>query len=262
VAKVTLTAKSNAMKSYLPFLTIALFLASCSSVYKSGQTPDDVYFSPARPQDEYARVEKRNDRMYNNDDVALEDRYLRMKTRNRRYQFLDDSYDCYCGNYNNYSYYDYNRLSNYYAYNNWWMWNGGRNRYYNPYYYNAFHLNPYYYNPYYGNPYYSGVVYGNVYPVYNKPRRGNLDAYSNEGNSYYPASPKGNSRVFNTQSSNGNYRKSGTNAGGFLRDVFGSGNNNNNNSSSSTQPSSSNSSSGSSSSSSSSGGSRAPVRRF
>lgn len=253
------------MKSYRPFLTLALFLASCSSVYKSGQTPDDVYFSPARPQDEYARVEKRDDRMYRNDDVALEDRYLRMKSRNRRYQFLDDGYDCYCygSNYNNY--YDYHRMNNYYAYNNWWSWNSGYNRYNNPRYYNAFYYNPYYYNPYFGNPYYSGIVYGNVSPVYNKPRRGNLDAYNNDGNSYYPGSPKGKGRVFNTQSSaNENYRNSGSNAGGFLRNVFGSGNNNSNNSnsSSSTQPSSNNNSSSGSSSSSSSSSSRAPVRKF
>ena len=28
--------------------------ASCSTAYKMGQTPDDVYYSPAKPQSEYA----------------------------------------------------------------------------------------------------------------------------------------------------------------------------------------------------------------
>ena len=41
----------------LAFLVAAL--SSCTSMYKTGQTPDDVYFSPTRPQDEYAQVEKR-----------------------------------------------------------------------------------------------------------------------------------------------------------------------------------------------------------
>lgn len=250
------------MKSYLPFLTIAFFLASCSSVYKSGQTPDDVYFSPARPdrpQDEYARVENRDRRMYGDDDVTLEDRYLRMKTRNRRYAFLENDYDCLCygSNYNSYD--NYYRLNNYYGYNNnSWMWNGGYGKYYNPYYANVYY-SPYYYNPYYGNPYYSGVVYGNVSPVYNKPRRGNLQTYSS-GNTYGGSTQRNNRKIgFDTyQSNDNNYRGSNKNAGSFLRNVFGSGNNSNSSTTTtSPQPSSNNSSSSSSSSS-----SHAPVRKF
>jgi hypothetical protein len=265
MAKVTLTSKSSAMKSYLPLLTFAVLLTSCSSVYKSGQTPDDVYYSPARPQEEYVRVEKKNDRMYGNrnNDYTLEDQYLRMKTRNRRYAFLEDDYDCYCyGNSYN-RYHDYYRMNTYYGgyYSpNVVIWNRGYgNHFYNSYY------NPYYYNPYYGNPYYSGVVYGNVSPVYNKPRTTNLRVFDGNGSNYNPNMPKGNGRTFDTNSSgnNDNYRGSGTNAGGFLRNVFGTGNNSNSSSSNSTmstQPSSSNSSSNSGSSS--SGSSHAPVRKF
>ena len=36
-------------------LLLALFVAalsSCTTAYKTGQTPDDVYYSPARPQGE------------------------------------------------------------------------------------------------------------------------------------------------------------------------------------------------------------------
>ena len=39
-------------------LTVAVF-SSCTTAYKTGQTPDDVYFSPVRQQDEYVQVEKR-----------------------------------------------------------------------------------------------------------------------------------------------------------------------------------------------------------
>ena len=52
----------NAMKSSLPLLAIALVFGSCTTAYKSGQTPDDVYYSPTRPQDEYVRTERRDDR--------------------------------------------------------------------------------------------------------------------------------------------------------------------------------------------------------
>lgn len=270
MAKVTLTAKSNAMKSYLPLLTFAILLTSCSSVYQSGQTPDDVYYSPERPQDEYVRTEKRNDRMYRNDDVALEDRYLRMKVRNRRYVFLDDDYDYYYGN--NYNrYHDYYRMNiSLYGYCNPWTGNYGYNRYH--YNYNPYNYNPYYYNPYYGNPYYSGVVYGNVSPVYNKPRTTNLHVFD-RNNSRSPYLPKSNGKTYNTYSGNedNNYRGSGNNAGGFLRDVFGSGQSNRSNtnssntsssSSSNSSRSSSSSSSSNSSSGSSSGSSHAPVRKF
>ena len=75
------------MKSFLPLLSLTLVFASCSSAYKTGQTPDDVYFSPERPQEEYVRVDKDEDRYYRGDEDRTssdyynyeEDRYLRMK---------------------------------------------------------------------------------------------------------------------------------------------------------------------------------------
>ncbi|MDQ3276708.1 MAG: hypothetical protein M3Q06_00165 [Bacteroidota bacterium] len=247
------------MKSYLPLLAIAAFLASCSSAYRSGQTPDDVYFSPERPQDEYVRVEKRNDnRRYNDDELDREDRYLRMKVANRRYGLLDE-YDLYAYNGNNYyRYNDYYRYNNYNYYSrNWGMWNNG---------YTYWNYNPYYYNPYHYSPYYSGVVYGNINPKYNKPRSSNLHIFDRNGNSESPYAPKSNGRTFSSSRSDDNYRGSGSNAGGFLRDAFGGSNNNSSSGAGKTSVGSSNnnsSSSGSSSSgSSSSGSSRAPVRKF
>ena len=58
MAKVTLTSKFSAMKSALPVLASVLILASCSTAYKSGQTPDDVYYSPERSK-AYAKTEKK-----------------------------------------------------------------------------------------------------------------------------------------------------------------------------------------------------------
>lgn len=254
MAKVTLTSKSNAMKSYLPLLTFAILLTSCSSVYKSGQTPDDVYYSPERQRDEYVRVTERNDRYYRSEEDDREDRYLRMKTRNRRYSLLDDNYDYYTYNGNNYyRYSDYYRINSIRFNPNWWSWN---------YRFGGYNYDPFLFNPYYCNPYYTGVVYGNVNPRFNRPRQSNLHIFDANGNSYNPNIPKGNGRTFgNNGTANDNYRGSGTNAGGFLRDVFGSGNSGSSNSKTNTSTGSSNNNS-SSSGSGSSGASRAPARKF
>lgn len=103
-------------------LSVAAF-SSCTTAYKSGQTPDDVYYSAAKQQEEYVQTEKEDDRQYKYDDQYYNDRYLRMKVHNRtRWSELNDWY-----------YYDkYSYVSNYYwgsynnPYNSW-------NYYYNPY---------------------------------------------------------------------------------------------------------------------------------
>lgn len=237
------------MKPYLPLLSLVL-LAACSTSYQNRQTPDDVYFSPAPPRVEYAKVEKRDDRRYNgNEDVALEDRYLQMKTRNRRYALLDTDCDCYGYTGNNYNrYYDYYRFNDYrygYSYNAW-----------NPHF---SYYSPYYYNPYYANPYYGGYVVGNTRPVYNQPRKGNLNIYNGADNGSTGGSYS-KPRSGSGSGSAGNYRNSGTDAGTNLRNTFGG--SSSNNSGSSNSSSNSNSSNSSRSSSSSSGSSNAPVRKF
>src|SRR5215218_4463703 len=228
MAKVTLTFKSSAMKSYLPFLSLALIFASCSTAYKSGQTPDDVYFSPARPQAEYARVQENDDRQYRGDEEYRDDRYLRMKVRNRRWSTLDDGYS--------YNYYP----SNPYLYNSSWSAMNYWNVLYNPYCCcNTVIIN---------NP---------KSQVYNKPRTMNLRVFDN-----LPVTPSTNPKASGysnnarsrtaTSSGNDNYRNSNSSAGNFLRNVFG---NSGSNSSGTTDYKSGSSSSGSSSSGSSSSGS-------
>lgn len=244
------------MKSFLPLLTFSIILTSCSSVYKSGQTPDDVYFSPERQRDEYVRLEEQEERTYRNDEADREERYLRMKTRNRRYGLLDDDYDCYCYNGNNYNRYnDYYRMNTVNFNYNRWMWNHRFGTFYN---------DPFYFNPYYGSPYYNGVVYGNVTPRFNKPRTANLNVYDGNGNTYNPNMPKGASRTYKGSTNSDNYRGSGTNAGGFLRDIFGGSNsgNSSNAGKTSTNNNSNSSSSNNNSSSSGSGTNRASTRKF
>jgi hypothetical protein len=229
MAKIILTSKTSAMKSYLPILSLVLIFASCTSAYKSGQTPDDVYFSPARPQDEYVRVEKNDDRQYYSDEEYRDDRYLRMKIRNRRWSTLDDSYAY------NYGYgYNYYPSSSYVYYNSW----------------NAASLWNYYYNPYCS---YNNIIISNPKStVYNKPRSFNLHVFDNTVNPTNPKAYKNSgSRTSSGSSNTDSYRNSGTNAGGFLRNVFGGSDNSSNSSNSKVNTSSSSSNSSSSGSSSS-----------
>lgn len=232
------------MKSVIfPLAFAALVFSSCTSAYKTGQTPDDVYYSPVRQQDEYVQVEERDDRQYRGSDDYYEDRYLRMRVQNRyRWSVLDDYY------FN--SPYAYNYYGSYYSGHNW----------YSPY-------NSYWsWNNYY-NPYYTGVVIiknpGKTYTPPSRPIAFNATSYNyNNTNSNKPYN-----RVSNSSNSNSGPRYNNSNSfGNTMRKVFSnsnSGNNNNsyrsdNNSSStpnrSYTPSSSSSSSSSSGSSSSGGG--------
>ena len=135
-------------------------LASCSTAYRTGQTPDDVYFSPDRGQDEYVVVnqnrasgERYNDRY---DDrggyYSPDDNYLRMMVRNRaRWSAFDDyywmdsrmMYPSYGGYYNPFAfgggyYSPWSPWSSHVFFNNYWSWNS----FYNPYGYHYVVVNP------------------------------------------------------------------------------------------------------------------------
>lgn len=117
------------MRSYILLSALAaITLGSCTTAYKTGQTPDDVYYSPTRPQDEYVVVEqKQDDRYYGGSQDYYTDRYLSMRMTNPyRWSALDDYY------FNNpYAYNYYGSYSNWYSpWNNYWAWN----TYCNPYY--------------------------------------------------------------------------------------------------------------------------------
>jgi hypothetical protein len=238
------------MKSVLPLLSLVLLFASCTTAYKSGQTPDDVYFSPQRPQDEYVRVENKKEK-YRYDEQNDDDRYLRMRVRNRRmWSDLDYYYsDPYAYRYFNNGYNPY--IYNPYAYSNPWSSYSYWNHYYNPYSTNVIVVNP-------------------KSPVYNKPRISNLRVYDDPQSGTINNNPKvsngGRVRVFGSNNDGNNYNESRRNSGSDLRTIFGNSNSSRNSNSSSdnapvrTQSSTSNSSNNSSSSS--SGSTNAPVRKF
>lgn len=221
------------MKSFLPLFSFVIVFGSCTTVYKSGQTPDDVYFSPAKQKEEYVRVEKDEDRQYkksDEDDAYDDDRYLRMKVRNRdRWTYLDDYY----------------RDPRAYTY--------GRTYYYN----DMCCCNPRtYWNDYY-NPYVSRVFYVNPKAVvYNRPRTYNLHVFDTPNSNTNPKMSATNSRTYANPR-----REANRNTGVELRDIFRT---NTESASKTSSSSGTNSSSGSSSSknSSSSGSTNAPTRKF
>lgn len=255
-------------RSLLPFAAIVVIaFSSCSSAYKSGQTPDDVYYSPVRAQDEYVRTERKDDRMYQGSDQYYEDRYLRMRVANPyRWSPLDDYYLNYGYGYNSFRYSDP------------WAWNSPWNNYYS---WNHFY-NPYYTgfnNCYYGGGwggwggYGPGVIIVNpknpVRQPVSRPVAFNPNSYlPNSGNgsrSYNNGNRLSNSysgsryQGYNNSNSSGRYNSSNNNynSGSYQRNSNSNNSYNNNNSSTpsrSYSPSSSGSSSGGSSGGSGGGG--------
>jgi uncharacterized membrane protein YgcG len=275
------TFKPITMKAQLLLAATVVFLASCSTAYRTGQTPDDVYYSPARETAGYVQVdndrEERYDPRRNQQDEYYyedaDDRYLRMRVRNRyRWSAFDDyymndwRYNTWSSYYNNswsYSPWNYSPWS-YSGFNNYWGWNS----YYNPYYPQIIVVNPK------QNP-----------SLYNRVKTFNSGAYSNrtynnsnnninrKSSSYRPLS---NSRYNNTNSNSSmsTPKTNNPSLGSSIRKVFRNDNDNgsysrpqsndrptrtyspppSDNNSSRNSPSSSSSSSGGSRSSSSSGG--------
>jgi hypothetical protein len=243
------------------FLLLALTIAgftSCKTMYKSNQTPDDVYYSPVRG--EVENTSKKNEEEDNRERYETaqnqDDNYLRMRVRDRRWSYLDD-YDFY---------YDRNYTFNRFNYNYGYT--------YTPFGYNynfGFSGNPSCYCNCYPSPLHPGVIVYNAKPV--APRRGNMGGYRNGGfnnnnNNFDPKSGNSNSGgrpVRGYNNSNGERYNNSNNSnskglGGLIRRVISSespsssGNNNNSNNNSQPVRSYNSSPSGGSSSGGSSGG--------
>ena len=237
------------MKSRIILLALVVAALSSCSTYKSGQTPDDVYYSPTRETEQYVRVEERQEAPryndYSNRNNAYDnydDRWLRMRVRNRSRWSSFDDYDW------NYMPYSYNSIS-----------------YNNPYYYNSWnsYWNNYYaWNSYY-NPYCPRVIV--VSPksnatVYNKVRNFNVTSYrnTNYNNSNTARKPVTRGSAYsgyNNSNSSSTQRKVNTSSGRGNNDSYYTPSSSDRPTRTYTPSSSSPSSSGSSSSGSSSSGS-------
>jgi hypothetical protein len=262
-------------KHLLPLLVAVVVLSGCTAAYKTGQTPDDVYYSVGKVvKDAELTTKDKPEEGYTSYWNNAEDDYLRMKVRNgNRWNTLDD-----------YGYWNsFNSMSMMGAFNNpcccnpgFWNngfgWNNGfafntglgwNNNWNNNFFWNngwntGFNNNWGWNNWGYNNLAWNNrpILYvpgGKNYDAYRNTYRPNLGGYNNT--SYDRGSNRNNNKFFNSgSSSNGN---------GLYRSIFGSGSSNggSSNSGSSDRPArslgdGSGSSSGGSSGSSGGGSSR------
>jgi hypothetical protein len=176
-------------------------------MYKSGQTPDDVYYSPGI--ENAGNVQ--NDREQTEEDgyVDVSDRYLRMKSSSRRWSAFDDDF----------AYWNNPTWNSQMMFNSWnapyygsgFGWSVGFGNYWgSPWYGPAYRASwGMWYNPfcpvYYGQP----VVIVNPKPIYtnpraNGPRTYNLNTYNpNTGRPSYVDPKLGRSTYPYTQNSSG-----------------------------------------------------------
>lgn len=102
-----------------------VFLSGCSTAFKAGQTPDDVYYSPGRDrEDTYVKEEQKQIKQneeYQEYVSSQDDRYLRMKVANRnRWNSLDNFDYWYDSRYDFNTYYGNTQWNRYNAWNpNW-----------------------------------------------------------------------------------------------------------------------------------------------
>ncbi len=178
--------KLKAMKTkHLLLFGLIVAFSSCSTAYRTVQTPDDVYYSPAPPQDNYVQTDNQQDKdsygYNNNNTYNNEDLEIRRGIRDQRYRsnisldfgFGYDPYNSLGYGYNPYNYNPYAYNYNPYGYNNYYSYPGVS---YYPYSHNYYDS---YSSPYY-NYYYPPVYYipqpGTAVTI--APRRYNLGAYN------------------------------------------------------------------------------------
>lgn len=144
-------------------------------MYKTGQTPDDVYYSPARTYEEVQTTTREEDRHEQQDAYYNgEDRMIRMGIADSRWRYLNNDYG-----YSPYNYSNYNRFNGNHGYYGMNSYGGNYGNYYNS------NFNNIYFNDYYYNPFYS------PYPIFVKPatllknstpRANNLAGYNHNYN--------------------------------------------------------------------------------
>lgn len=193
--------------SIMQLIFIVSLITGCSSAYKSTQTPDDVYYSPARGVNEVRQERNKQNDRYQEYLSSNDDRYLSMKVHNYLlWGPLDDYSYWYDSRYNFYNYNTFNTSLGY-------GWN--------PYYYNG---NPYYYNNNYAwmygydgygynwyNPVYTLIGYKNPKIIGGTTSGSYLSAYLNKSYNNY-------NYIYNLKS--GNTYNNGSSFGNLVRRVF------------------------------------------
>ncbi|MEO5892073.1 MAG: hypothetical protein ABIQ31_17630 [Ferruginibacter sp.] len=202
-------------KLLLLAISVAAF-SSCTTLYKSGQTPDDVYYSPTRPAGySEERTDRQSDQQTASTYSTYEDRTIRFGINDRRWRYLD--------------------------------YNFSNNPYINDYSYNPYNYGfnyGYYYNPYFWPyPVYSPIFITPSIPKNTTPRIANLSGYNPVYNNSNPSANTKTGGIRQTPIrgyNNTNNNTRGRSAvGNVIRQVF-SPSNSNNSSNNSTNNSSTN----------------------
>jgi hypothetical protein len=169
-------------------------LTSCSTAYKAGQTPDDVYYSPARELAGNKEDEKKQEQ-YEEYISSADDRYLRMKVANGgRWNSLDDYSYWYDSRYDFCPSYS----SPYTSYSSWGL--GYTIGYGRPYYgsiYGGWN-SPVYTLVYYSNPKFSGgyTSGSNISAYRNKSYSNQNIGYTDKKGKFIPATSGNNNAGF------------------------------------------------------------------
>jgi hypothetical protein len=198
--------QSAVMKRALLFSALSItLLSSCSTAFKSGQTPDDVYYSPGRELAAAKEDESRekDQAVYEEYISSQDDRYLRMKVANRNRWTSIDDYDYWHDS--RYDFSNYNNYATYMPFNACYGRNAGYLR-----------------NPYsgYGNynmPYHTIIAYSSPKYVGGYTSGSNISAYRNKNYSntnYGYKDPKTGAFISTSNTSN---------FGNLLKRVFSSG---------------------------------------
>lgn len=210
------------MKNTLLFALIGMgiFATSCSTAYKTAQTPDDVYYSPTK--EVFAKADVKKDEQYEEYISSADDRYLRMKVANNyRWGGLDDF------TYWNDSRYDFNHYNNYNSI--------GWNFYFGNYKWNYWNypigLGNYYPGYSWGCPTHTIISYYHPKAFVGTTSESGINAYSNKNynNSNTPSTYLGSSKAAYNNSNSTNTGSS--NFGNLVKRVFVPSNSNSGNSS-------------------------------
>lgn len=194
-------------------------LSSCSSAYRTAQTPDDVYYSPGKQSGYAANSNNDNNSEYYN--ANPNDQYLMMKAQDpSRWSAFDDyGYDGFYSPYSSFGfstgYYSafspwitFGYWNPYYSYmNSYYMWNS----FYNPYYYGVVVVSPKY-PSYYGS-------YAGLHPFNVNAYRNNINSNNNSGRFYTPTRSgnafynynRNSTRPFSSQGTNNNNNSNNNN---------------------------------------------------
>ncbi len=198
---------------YLLLVGLVVILGSCSTAYRSGQTPDDVYYSPVPATETYVVKQNSSD----GDSYSSrnsDERDIRRAIRDPRYRStvtFDVGYGYNPFGYNPYAYNPFGYNTN--VYNSFGYNSYGYNSYgYNPYSFNNYgkgFYDPFGYNPYNSyNPYYPSYGYNPYYGSYYPPVN------------YYPVAGKTSNNTGPRKYNLGNYVPSGTPSGNKVNNTF------------------------------------------